>query len=410
MDAIAVCYRRINPTQKYYWIIEGDIRSCFDAIDHRKLMKLIRSRIADRKLTNIIYRFLKAGYQEDGVIRKPDMGVPQGGVLSPLTANIYLHQLDRWWSVKYDLDNRGKAARRRKHLGNFILVRYCDDFIILSNGTKKATEEMKEEVANFLRDELRLELSQEKTAITHATEGFDFLGFNIRKYKESRGVIIKPSKRNIQAIKDKIAEHLHRRKREYSVADMIRALNPVVRGWANYYRFVNSSDTFHSISFHLNCKFLKWYRGKYQMPMRKGTKAGLKWMDGSMPLRLCRFSDVKIRRYSWKRKPNPYIEMDVKRTAHTAFLEVNWYGNSKRDGDLQIQCFQRDNGVCQVCLRPKTNIEAHHIIPLSEGGEDMLDNLMTLCKDCHRRHSWREIQQLANSGNEEGRSCLKYTT
>jgi hypothetical protein len=360
-------------------------------------MKLLRSRIADRKLTDTIYKFLKTGYQENGVIHKPKVGTSQGAILSPILANVYLHKFDKWWSVNFDPSGRGKDARRRKYLGNFILVRYCDDFVVLSNGTKQATEAMKEKIAEFLQDELALELSQEKTAITHVTEGFDFLGFHIQKYKSRKGVIIKPTKSNVQKVKNRIAEHLDRRKHEYAVVNMIRTLNPIVRGWANYYRFVNSSDTFRSLDFHLRCKFLKWYRGKYRLPLRKGTQEGLGWMDKKEPIHLFQFTEVKVKRYKWERKSNPYLEMKVRRMTDNPFPKVNWYGNADRDADLRIQCFQRDQGVCQTCMGCKTNLHAHHIIPLSEGGEDVLANLIAICEDCHRKYSWQEIRRLVGS-------------
>ena len=397
MDAIQVCYQRINPSTKYYWVIEGDIKSCFDRIDRKILLKLLRKRIADRKLVGFINKFLKAGYQENGITHKPECGICQGGVLSPLSANVYLHELDKWWSVNYAPDQKTKNARRRAGLGNFILVRFADDLIILSNGTKQATEAMRAEVAEFLWDELKLELSQEKTAVTHATEGFDFLGFHIRKYRSRNGVIIKPTKSNVQSVKDKIARLLDRRNYEYSVVNMIYALSPVVRGWANYYRFVNSYHTFDSLDLYLCRKFLKWYRGKYRLPLRKGTREGLKWIDKKQPIHLFQFTEVKVKRYRWERKSNPYLEMRVKRMTDNPLPQIRWYGNANRDADLRIQCFQRDQGVCQICRGCKTNLHAHHIIPLSEGGEDVLDNLITLCEDCHRKHSWQEIRRLAGS-------------
>jgi 5-methylcytosine-specific restriction endonuclease McrA len=378
-------------------------------------MKLLRQRIADRKLTDTIYRFLKAGYQEDGVIRKPSVGIPQGSVASPLLANAYLHELDKWWSEKYD---HSKSTRRRKHLGNFILVRYCDDFIILSNGTRQATEAMKAEVTMFLKDELRLELSQEKTAITHATEGFDFLGFHIRKFGKHGGVMITPTKANVQKIKDRISRTLSRKNHEVAVVDVIRALNPVIRGWANYYRFVNSARTFHALDFYLGAKFMKWYRGKHRKPARKGSVEAHKWMDRKKPFHLSRFYDVKVKRYRWRRYSNPYIEMDVKRMTSTPFPETNWYGKSGRNADLRLLCFQRDQGVCQICMRPKTNLVAHDTTPISKGGENALDNLVTLCEDCHREHhkelhyecrSWQEIKRLGGSRVRGNRACAVST-
>jgi hypothetical protein len=363
-------------------------------------MRLLRQRIADRKLTDTVYRFLKAGYQENGTVYKPKVGVPQGGVCSPLLMNVYLHEFDKCWTDRYDLDGKAKAARRKAHLGNFFLVRYSDDFIVLSNGTKKATEEVKEEIAKFMRDELRLELSQEKTAITHVFDGFDFLGFHIRKYRRPRdpkGIVITPTKANTQRIRDEIAKRLSRQKHDYAVVSMIQSLNPVIRGWANYYRYVNSKRVFGNLTFYLHKKFLKWYRGKYRLPERKGTKEGKKWLKRDEPLHLYGFAETQIKRYSWKRKSNPYIEMNVKRMATSPFRESIWYGNADRNADLRFLCLQRDQGMCQICGGCKTNLHAHHIIPLSEGGEDSLNNLITVCEDCHRKHRWQEIMRLVGS-------------
>lgn len=409
MDAVQICRGCINRALKYYWIIEGDIKGCFDNIDHQILLKLLRNRIADRRLIGIIHRLLKAGYQENGSIYKPDKGTPQGGVISPLLANIYLHELDKWWSENYHRSREYMNARRREQRGNFILTRFADDFIILSNGTKKATEIMKGQVAEFLKDELKLELSQEKTTITHAFDGFNFPGFHIQKYKRKRsaqGVIIEPTRANVQKVKDKIARLLERRNHEYAVVNVICALNPIVRGWVNYYRFSNSYKTFHSLDLYLKNKFLKWYRGKFQLPLRVGTREGLRWIDKKELIHLYQFGEIRMERYRNSKKSNPYIEMDVKRMTEHPFPEVKWYGNADRDADLRMQSFQRDDGVCQICMRPKINLIAHDIIPISKGGENVLDNLTTLCEDCHRKYhkelhyecrSLEEIRRLGGS-------------
>jgi len=146
MEAIRICYQRINPKQKYYWIIEGDIKGCFDNIDHKILLKLLRKRIADNRLVSLIRKILKAGIEEDGKIYKLNKGTPQGGVISPLLANIYLHEMDKWWEREYHPpENIVKflTNRRRKGKGNYILSRYADDFIILSNDRKESVEEMR---------------------------------------------------------------------------------------------------------------------------------------------------------------------------------------------------------------------------------------------------------------------------
>ncbi len=421
MDAVTICRRYIQSNVKCYWVIEGDIKACFGSIDNKILLKLLRKRIADRKLVGTIHRFLKAGYQEDGIIHKPNVGIPQGGVVSPILMNVYLHELDKWWSEKYDLNSKAKTARRKAHLGNFFLVRFADDFIVLSNGTKESTAAVKEEIAAFLEEKLKLELSQEKTAITHASDGFDFLGFHIRKCtgaRDPKGVVIKPSKSNIQKMRSTIAEYLNRTKHEYAVVNMIRALNPVIRGWTNYYRFVNSAQTFGDLDNYLCKKFLKWYRGKYRLPLQKGTRKGLRWIDKKESLHLYRLSEMRIERYSWRRTSNPYLEMNVKRMTDNPLPEVTWYGNAQRDADLQIQCFQRDDGVCQICMRPKTNLIAHDVIPVSKGGKNTIDNLVALCEDCHRKfnkelhyecRSLEEVRRLVGSRVRGNRACTVST-
>lgn len=402
MDAISVCYRMMNILLKYYWVIEGDIKGCFDNIDHTILMKLIRKRIADRKITDTIYKCLKAGYQEeDGKIYKPDVGTPQGGIISPLLANIFLHEFDKWWEENYYLDHYRRSIRRKKGQANFYLIRYADDFIILSNGTKEATNEMKEKVAKLL-EEMKLELSVEKTKVTHANDGFDFLGFHIRKFKGVKAVLIRPTEASIQKLKEKINRILDRRNHENAVIGVIQAINPIVRGWANYYRFVNSKETLHEINFYLTNKFIKWYRGKHKMNLKEGTLEALKWIYQNNPCIYNMAVETPIKRYIPKSKPeNPYIEGRIDRRTENPFSNSEWFGQSNRNGDLRYECLKRDNGVCQLCMGCKTNIEAHHTIPLEEGGKDELNNLITLCEPCHKRVTyeigWKEFKRLVES-------------
>lgn len=393
MDAIQVCYQRINPNQKYYWVIKGDIKGCFDNIDHKILLKLLRRRIADDRLVSMIRRFLNAGYIEDGSVYKPRTGTPQGGVLSPLLANIYLHEMDKWWEREYYPTQYIRSARRKEGRGNYLLSRYADDFIILSNDIKEGVEETRDKLRDFLKQELKLELSSDKTAIAHAYEGFDFLGFNMKVYKKRKGVIIKPSEKNVQKIKDKIIGFLNRKRYDIDVAAMILAINPVIRGWANYFRYVNSAGIFHALDNETFKRFIKWYRGKYRLSPRAGTVKALEWIKGDQPLRLRKFVDSRIQRYRWKgRKVNPYIEGKIKYSVEVPFTEEVWYGKSNRSTELAYQCYQRDNGICQICQRPKTNLIAHHIIPLKDDGEDVLDNLITICKDCEREY-FKELHQ-----------------
>jgi group II intron reverse transcriptase/maturase len=394
MDAMQVCYQRTNPRQKYYWVIEGDIKGCFDNIDHKILLKLLRRRIADDKLVSIIRRFLNAGYVEDGSIYKPRVGTPQGGIISPLLANIYLHEMDSWWERELYRDQSYRTRRRKEGLGNYLLSRYADDFVIMSNDRKRGVGGVRDRLRDFLSQELKLELSSDKTAITHVQDGFDFLGFYIKKYKGQRGSTIKPSDRNIRKIKLEIDGFLNRKNHEPDVVGMILALNPVIRGWANYFRYVNSHEIFNDLDWYTSRRFIKWYRGKYRMSVRSGTIEALKWIKGNEPLKLVRFTDSKVKRYKWGSKPNPYIEGKVEYLKENPFIGTVWHGKSDRSTELAHQCYQRDDGICQICQRPKTNLVAHHIIPLNVGGDevDTLDNLITICKDCEREY-YKELHQ-----------------
>ena len=177
MDSIRVCQSRITTQNKFLWVVEGDIEGCFDHVQHAILLKLVAQRIKDKRILTLIEAMLKAGIMEDGLFQHTEEGTPQGGILSPLLANIYLHQFDLWWWEKYGkLSPYQKAKRRKVGMGNCILTRYADDFILLCNGTKAEAEKIREEARQMLWEKFQLKLSLEKTHITHVTDGFDFLG------------------------------------------------------------------------------------------------------------------------------------------------------------------------------------------------------------------------------------------
>jgi group II intron reverse transcriptase/maturase len=209
MDCIYFFYCRVQSQNKYFWAIEGDIRKCFDRIHHETLLRLIRQRIGDSHITTLVSAFLKAGLMDGGLFHDTPEGTPQGGILSPLLANIYLHQLDLWWWRKFgQLTHLEKWKRRLAKLGNAILVRYADDFVILWNGTRQDALALRDELKQFLADELHLELSEEKTHITHLTDGLDFLGFHIQLELPTDGhkmwLRVTPTKENVKRFRLKI--------------------------------------------------------------------------------------------------------------------------------------------------------------------------------------------------------------
>ena len=262
IDCIARLDSYINRRNKYYWVIEGDIKGAFDSIHHPILMKLLAQRIADQKFLKLIERFLKAGIMEGRLFKRTSTGTPQGAICSPILANIYLHQLDLYWWNKYgNLHRKEKERRRTKHMGNCALIRYADDWLLLTNGGKAEAIRLKEEFQTFLAEELLLELSPEKTRITHVNQGFDFLGFHVQRYVKSNDrpkVLVTPASENIKKLKLKVKEMTRRKWFQDSPQLKISALNAVLRGWINYYRHTNTKKIAKDLDFWVNERLFLW--------------------------------------------------------------------------------------------------------------------------------------------------------
>jgi RNA-directed DNA polymerase len=191
LDAIRQIAEFLMPKSQgpspYNFVIEGDIQACFDTIDHHILMERVRQRIRDKRVLRLVLAFLKAGVMSEGTLRHPTMGTPQGGVISPLLANIYLQAIEERYRrhVPGPRDNINTVNNRRFRDGKrgdpvFFIVRYADDFVVLVNGSRQQADDEKGALATYLRETLRMELSAEKTLITEPTAGFNFLGYRIQ--------------------------------------------------------------------------------------------------------------------------------------------------------------------------------------------------------------------------------------
>ena len=267
-DAIAEIHFFASPTRNYEWVFEGDIKACFDEINHTALMGQVRDRIGDKRVLGLVKAFLRAGILgEDAVRRDTNAGTPQGGILSPLLANIALSVLDEHFTCKWEV--LGSEYRRSKHRHNggavYRFVRYADDFVIMVSGTRDHAEQLRDEVTAVLAP-MGLRLSEEKTKICHIDEGFDFLGFRIQRKRRrgtnKRRVYTYPSRTALASIKAKVRT-LTRRSWHQDLATLLRRLNPVLRGWCNYFRHGVSKRCFNYVDSFAWKRIVDWLRKRH---------------------------------------------------------------------------------------------------------------------------------------------------
>jgi RNA-directed DNA polymerase len=261
-DAIEACFIALARKTSAQWVLEGDIKACFDQISHEWMQKNIPM---DKK---ILKTWLEAGYMEEGKMFATPLGCPQGGAISPCYANLTLD----------GLENAVKACGKRKDKVHF--VRYADDWIVTASTREILEDKVLPTVTSFLR-ERGLELSQEKTKITHINEGFDFLSFNIRKYNSK--LLIKPGEKGIKAIKSKLSDIVENSKGA-TAEELIKRLNPVLRGWSNHNKHVVSKKTYAAIDNHLFYKIWAWAK-------RRHPNKSLRWVKNKYY--------TKIQRRDW---------------------------------------------------------------------------------------------------------------
>jgi RNA-directed DNA polymerase len=272
-DAIAEIHHFTSRPIEYEWVLEADIAACFDEIDHVAVMDRLRRRIKDKRMCNLVKAFLKAGILTDLGDREGSWtGTPQGGILSPLLANIALSALDEHFTQLWDPATGAmgtparRATRKRKGLGNWRLIRYADDFVLLVSGDLHHAEALRAEVAAVLAP-LGLRLSEEKTRAVHIDQGFDFLGFHIRRMRkrgtQKQYVYTTPSRKAKQKIRDQVREKTHRSTRNMGLDELIISLSQSLRGWANYFRHGVSKATFSAIDSHAWWRLVAWIHRKH---------------------------------------------------------------------------------------------------------------------------------------------------
>lgn len=239
LDAVRLVQGKVVQSNMM-WVIDADIEGFFDNVDHRRLIQIMKDRITDEKLLSLVWKFLKAGVMEEGNFQESAIGTPQGGIVSPVLANIYLNELDQWVKKWTELTRREHDLRRAHGKGAWHYARYADDFLFQTSGTKDRAKKMLGRLEDFLEEELHLTLSEKKTEIVHANDGFHFLGFYLERDKETRGVRKHVPKEAKRDVRDKV-KAVTNGDTQVSSRAKIMALNYVLRGWANYYKYAEDA-------------------------------------------------------------------------------------------------------------------------------------------------------------------------
>jgi len=268
-DAIAEIHYLGTPARNYEWVFEADITACFDEISHSALQERMRRRVGDKRILGLVKAFLQAGIlSEDGLDRNTITGTPQGGILSPLMANIALSVLDEHFARKWEAlgPDWQRAKRREAGVPAYRLVRYADDFVVMVGGTRQHAEALWDETSKVLAP-IGLRLSEEKTRVCHIDEGFDFLGFRIQRRSwrgrtGKRAVYTYPSKKALASVMDKVRT-ITRRRKHRTLADLLRLLNRVLRGWCNYFRHGVSAQTFSYLDHFTWWRVVGWMRKRH---------------------------------------------------------------------------------------------------------------------------------------------------
>ncbi len=388
-DAIQQCFNALTNANTQ-WILEGDIRSCFDRISHDWLVAHVPM---DRA---ILQKWLKSGYMDKHVFHETTEGTPQGGIASPALANMALDGLERLLKEKY-------PSRPLKSLGNknpsVNFIRYADDFIVTGRSKDLLEKEVKPLIEQFLR-ERGLELSPTKTVITHVETGFDFLGQNVRRYPDGKRRI-KPSKKNVKTFLDGIRRTI-KAALGSTAADLIRQLNPKIVGWANYHRHTMNKSTFARVDNEIFSSLWRWARRRHPRKAARWCKqkyfaqhGGHDWsffgevLDEAGQRRniwLLRASSTPIKRHTKiQGDANPYDP--AYETYFEKREEVHMRESFRGTRVLRFLWYEQ-RGLCPVCnirITRVTGWRLHYCVSRTMGGSTSAENCLLLHPECHDR-------------------------
>jgi group II intron reverse transcriptase/maturase len=393
----AVFYCRLAMQQGFTWVIEGDVKACFDEISHKAILGSVREKVMDNKFLDLLQLFLKSGVMVDGKLLPTVKGVPQGGVISPLLANIVLNKLD-WFlheKAKYGKDRHWVYAHGEPNLR---FVRYADDWcVFLTRADKCYAESLKEEIREYLLDQCGLELSMEKTRVTHVRDGFQFLGFQLKQGTGKNGKLvskIRIGQKSITNIRLRLNEVTRYRPSQESIDTRVQNTSAVIRGWSNYFKIAHNYNALAGkLDDMAHWAMVKAISRKNDIsPKKVHRRFYFNGRIGISPDRtIVRFSDTKVsidvrRPVEYEPGKGVYLE-DHEWEADLRHLDKARPGQM----DLKQMALERDGYQCRGCGCLVVSETSHidHIEPVHKFASfkqaNTLDNVQTLCLYCHKQ-------------------------
>ncbi|AOY77259.1 group II intron reverse transcriptase/maturase [Clostridium formicaceticum] len=413
-DAIERIFNTVKGGKKQ-WIFEGDFKGCFDNLNH----KFITEQIKGFPQSELIEKWLKAGFVDNSVFNETDEGTPQGGIISPLLANIALHGMEETIGTKYNTVNR-KDEVTYENRSKYAMARYADDFVIMCESEQDAIDLFK--ILKPYLENRGLELAQEKTKVAHITEGFDFLGFNIKRYKTESGskLIIKPSKNSIKSFKGKISD---KTKMLYgkNIQTLINTLNPIIIGTANYWSSVVSKEVYTAMDNYVWVnvyRFLrrlhpkkswKWIKEKYFKPDKTGQSKN-KWIltDPITNNQLKKMAWTSIVRHQQVKHNYSLYNRELKEY----FYKRDIKEFHKNNVAYRKKLAKKQEYKCPLCGMSitdfKEGLETHHKIPKVKGGSDDYRNLQLVHISCHIEYHKLFPVKEGLPDEAQLRNCLKF--